>query len=306
MGLLWCCCCCCFNNLLSKTLEIIEIVFQSISLFFLILCLIIIKWSKVSKVNILFFILMLIINIIILIFIIFIRFWRAKGVIKITKKKIATSFASACFALIIIYFIIGVVEEFIIILNFYKVDYPCRNYKDNSGKNTDNNYYYGYKIKGNSKINNGTINLRKLGEDPNCINFGKYYDAEIIPSSNYSIIYLTFSYLEISLILSIWIFNIIRKRIILGLDGPTPTTIQQPVMYDQYGRQVVVVRPGDVVMMDGQQHVAMPVQNQPYNQYNNISNNPYNNIGQSQSISNQVHPQIPDSQDYNLQEKANY
>ena len=78
-------------------------------------------------------------------------------------------------------------------------------------------------------------------------------------------------------------------------------------MYDHYGRQMVVVRPGDVVIMDGQQHVAMSVQNQPFNQYNNnISNNPYNNIGQPQNISNQIPPHIPDSQDYNLPEKADY
>ena len=307
MGLLWCCCCCCFNNLLAKTLEIFEIVFQSFSLFFLLLSLIIIKWSNLTAVNLILFILMFIITLIILIFIIFIRYWRSKGVIKTTLKKRGIIFVSTCFGLTIVDLIVCIIEEFIIILNFYKVDYPCRNYKYES-KTSYNNYSPYYKIKTNyTKIDNGTKSLRKLSEDINCANYGQYYDAKIIPNADYTISYLTFSYLEIAFIFGIWILYILRRRIVQGLDGPAPTTIQQPVMYDQYGRQVVVVKPGDVVIMDGQQHVAMPIQNQPYNQYNNnISNNPYNNIGQSQNISNQVNPQIPDSQEYNLQEKANY
>ena len=122
-----------------------------------------------------------------------------------------------------------------------------------------------------------------------------------------------------------------RKRIIEGLDGPAK--VAKPVMYDQYGRQVVVVQQGDVVIMNGQPHVAVPAQNQnnnnfsnnqfnqsnnqfnisnnPVNQFNNnhFDNNIYNNnrgsLGSTQNISNQINNNpIPDSQEFNLQEKA--
>jgi hypothetical protein len=60
-------------------------------------------------------------------------------------------------------------------------------------------------------------------------------------------------------------------------------TVQQRAMFDQYGRQVVVVQPGDVVVMNGQRHIAIPMQQ--YNQYNN---NNLNNLPQSQGFSNQI------------------
>ena len=105
-----------------------------------------------------------------------------------------------------------------------------------------------------------------------------------------------------------WICLLLRRRIFQGLDGPSiPSTGQvqgQRAVYDQYGRQVVIVQPGDVVVMDGQQHVAVPIGQ--YNQYNAPNyqinnNNSVNNLPQSQNFANQVNP---GSQEY-MQEKPN-
>ena len=83
-------------------------------------------------------------------------------------------------------------------------------------------------------------------------------------------------------------------------------------MQDQYGRQVVVVQPGDVVIMDGQPHVVMPMgyqnNNQNNNQYNNQFNNQYNNINnlpQSQNISNIGNQNYPNSKDISVKEQLN-
>ena len=108
-----------------------------------------------------------------------------------------------------------------------------------------------------------------------------------------------------------FVWYILRSRIIQGLDGPNlpnmpnlPNILpMQRGLYDQYGRQVVVIQPGDVVYMDGQRNVAISAENQ----YNYQSNNPqYNNpqYNNPQYISNQINNPIPDSNEYNLQEKA--
>ena len=321
MGMLYCCvCCCCFNNLLSKTLEIMEIVYNSTSLVFLLLCLIIIKWSNLSIVNLLLFLLLFIIILIILILTIFLRYWRAKGTIKTTKKAKGLKFATACFVLSIICLIINIIEEFVIIFGFNKADYPCYNSKYNDYDNYGP-YYRVYKQElNNTKINN-SIYLRNLNNDIDCYKYGNNYYTHTISNGEYYISYFTFSYLEIILFLSIWIYYILRKRIIQELDGPIPTAGNRP-MQDQYGRQVVVVQPGDVVIMDGQPHVAMPMgyqnNNQNNNQYNNQFNNQYNNqynnqfnnqfnnisnLPQSQNISNIGNSNYPNSQDISVQEK---
>ena len=89
----------------------------------------------------------------------------------------------------------------------------------------------------------------------------------------------------------------------------------QQVMYDQYGRQVIIQQ-GNVVIVDGKQNPGIPGQNQNNNQSNqsnniiNHSNNQFNNlkiskfidnnnIGSSQNISNQM----SDVRNFNLQEK---
>ena len=210
-----------------------------------------------------------------------------------------------CFVLIIICLIICLVENFVISYGFQSVNYPCLNYKNNNERYyNDYNYYQGYyKIK-----NNNTENIRNLNTDSDieklCADKDKYYDTKIISDGEYTLTYSTLCYLEVTLILGMWIYLLLKRRIFQGLDGPSITSAVQGqrAMYDQYGRQVVVVQPGDVVIMDGQQHVAMPIGQ--YNQYNVPNyqinnNNSVNNLPQSQNFANQVNP---GSQEY-MQEK---
>ena len=319
MGVLCCCCCCC-NNFQTKTLEIIQLVIQSFCFFFLFCSLCIIKWSKISVANLLLFILMLIITIVIIVFTSFLRYWRAKNVIKTTKKAIGLKLASISFALIIICFIICIIEESVFIISIRKANYPCldKNFNDNYGQS---GYYY--KVKYNNTKN--VQNIRNLANDYDCTDLYSNFYVNAITTAQVLIAYLTFCFLELSFFIGVWIWYILRQRIIQGLDGPTPL-IGRQIVNDPYGRQVVVVQQGDVVIMDGQPHVAVPAQYQNYyqnnyqnnyqsynqnyqnnNQYNNQNNNQnnnqinnqFNNINDSQNISEKVsNNQIPNSQEY--------
>lgn len=304
MGVCLVCCGCCFNNLLSKTLEIISIILDSISVFFLFLSLLIIKWSNIPTINVLLYIFMFLINIAMLGFTIIIRYWRSKGVIKNVKKSKALAFATACFALTIICFIICIIEEVAIIVGFYNADFLCKDYKGP---------YRSLESKLNIlEIKNEKKRILKINKnDIDCREYGSEYDFRVVSSGDYLMAYLSLSYLEIALILLIWLYYVLRRRITLGQDGPVPIsggTIPQ-AMYDQYGRQVVVVQPGDVVVMGGQQNIAMPAQyaysGQYYNQnnINQFANQNNYNMANSQNIQNQINPGIPNSQEFPLQEK---
>ena len=241
-------CCCtfcgamCFNQALSKTLEIILIVLNSISCFLLLLSLIIIKWKEVSSANLVFFILMFLISISYLIFSIFIRKWRSNNLIKDQKLKTATSLTIAGLTLVVINFILCLIEEIVLLIGFYRADYPC--------------YSYEY---------HKSIVYRRISSKVDCS--GKYSDyyTGIITTGQYFIAYVTFTYLEIALILSMIIWTILKTRIRLKLDGPQAQIAisPSPQMYDPYGRAVVVVQPGDVVMVGGNQYQYNPyIQNQ--------------------------------------------
>ena len=248
---------------------------------------------------------MFLINIAILGFSIIIRYWRSKGLIKDVKKSKALAFATSCFALTIICLIICVIEEFAIIFGFYNADYLCKDYKGQ---------YRSLERKLNIlEIKNEKKRILKINKnDIDCRDYGPDYDFRVVSSGEYLIAYFSLSYLEIALILLIWLYYVLRRRILQGQDGPLPISggnIPQ-AMYDQYGRQVVVVQPGDVVVMGGQQNIAMPAQYVYSGQYNNPNNmnqyanqNNYN-MPNSQNIQNQINPGIPNSQEFPLQEKV--
>ena len=293
MGIL-CCCVLCFNFMSSKALEINLIVMSSILSFLLFLSLVIIKWKKIAVGNVLLFILIFLICLGNIVISSFLRYWRAKNLIKTTKKAKGRTLALIGFISIIICFIINIIEEFVFSISYYKLKDSC---------------YSGEECK-----------------------YGFITSVELFIS------YLTFTFLELYLIYGMFIYWLLKTRIEQGLDGP----VQEGVvgrevaglggrgMHDQYGRQVVVVQPGDVVVMDGQRNVAVPADqyNQYYNpnnnqynapnsnqynvpnsnqynvpnsnQYNNQIHNDANNEEDSQNISAQVHPEKPDSQEYKL------
>ena len=100
---------------------------------------------------------------------------------------------------------------------------------------------------------------------------------------------------EFVLILEIWIWYILRKRIIQGLDGPDSPIAWQKTMYDQYGRKVVIVQSNDDTNLDWQPHIDIDLSKQ--NQDNNIKKD---NPGHSQNIlDNQIYfnQQMPQSQE---------
>ena len=260
-------CCCsicgalCFSQAQTKTLEIVLICLNSISFILLLFCLIVIKWKELNAADAAFFSIMFIMSILFLIFSILLRYWRAKNLIKGVRKRTGISFCTAGLILVIINFIICLIEEIVFTISFYKADYPCRNF--------DNTVYI----------------YRRISSDVDCKNKPSNYLVENITFGQYFIAYVTFSYLELGLILEMILWNLLKSRINLDLDGPPQIQSELPPhMVDPYGRAVVVVQPGDVVMMGGNQYQYNPyAQNQPNLDRPNI--------------------QYPGSNDYQIQEK---
>ena len=286
-GIVCCCCGCCLNDLLSKTLEILLIVFYSIDIAFIIACLMIISWSKISYINLVIFILILLINVLCLVFIALIRIWRIKKTIQTTNKKKGILFSNISLIILIICLAISVIEEFLLSNGLSNADYPCKNKK--TEKNNNNYNQYIFKISFNNKI------LRNL-KDVDCTEHGKYYYANEINTEEYVISYFTFSILQIILFLSILIWIILKKRIFLGIDRPVSVSIEknQRKIYDQYGREVIVVNPGDVVIMGNPEVSGISMQSP--------SNN-MRSLRQSQSINSQINSPGINSQEYRFQEK---
>lgn len=269
-------CCCticgsiCFNGAQTKTLEIILIVLNSISAVAIFLCLVIIKWNEISKANLALFIIMFLINIVYLIFSVILRYWRAKNLIKDEKRSLGNSLSLAGFSLVIIQFILCLIEEIVFIIGTLKANYPCRS------KNSD--YYNPY--------------YRRISTKVNCeIESSSYYTGAISDWQEF-IAYITFSYLEIAIIFAIILFNLLKNRIEHRLDGPPQVQIS-PQVVNPYGRDVIVVQPGDVVMMGGNQYQYNPY---PYaqNQQNNIPN---------PNVQYPENNQYPGSNDFQIQEK---
>ena len=291
MGVLCCCCSCCLDNLLSKTLEILLIIFHSIDISFLICCFVVISWSKISYINPIIFSLILIINVLCLIFVVFIRIWRRKNIIQTIKKKKGIIFSTISIVILIICLTISVIEEFILSNGFSNADYPCRNKINEKDDKNYNQYIFKITLNNISTVDNKI--LRNL-KDVDCTDHGKYYYANEIRNEEYIISYFTFSFLQISLFLGIIIWIILKKRIVLGIDKPVTMEKKQNVIYDQYGRQVIVVNPGDIVIMGNQEVSGISMQSP--------SNN-MRSLRQSQSINSQINSPNINSQEYRLQEK---
>ena len=293
MGGIFCCCCsCCLDNLLSKTLEILLISFHSIGILFLICSLVVISWSKISYINLIFFILILIINVICLVFIVFIRIWRQKKTIQTIKKKMGIIFSKISIVILIICLVISVIEEFILSYAFSDADYPCKNKKTEKNDKNYDQFIFKITLNNNNSLVDNKI-LRNL-KDVDCTDHGKYYYTNEITNEEYIMSYLTFSFLQISLFLGILIWIILKKRIFLGIDKPPSVEKKQKVIYDQFGREVIVVNPGDVVVLGNPEVSGISMQSP--------SNN-MRSLRQSQSINSQINPPSINSQEYRLQEK---
>jgi hypothetical protein len=212
--------------------------------------------------------------------------WRRKKTIQTIKKKKGIIFSKISIVILIICLIISIIEEFILSNAFSKVDYPCKNKKEEKDDKNYNQFIF--------KITSNNIStIRKL-KDVDCSEHGKYYYTNEIKNEEYILSYLTFSFLQISLFLSILIWIILKKRIVLGIDKPPSMEKKQNIVYDQFGREVVIVNPGDVVVLGNPEVSGISMQSP--------SNN-MRSLRQSQSINSQINPPNTNSQEYRLQEK---
>ena len=179
---------------------------------------------------------------------------------------------------------------------------PCK-CQSNYGK--DNAYHSSnyYKIYINTtRFNNPDIRILEEENDIDiiCKTQSRNYYVPIIKDGEIIIAYFTFSCSEIYLIFGLFIWYILIQRIKKGLDGPEQQGVAGTggrVMYDQYGRQVIVVQPGEVVVMEGQRNIPAPsaqYYNPNNNQYNIPNNNQYNTPNYNQY-------NIPNSNEYNNQ-----
>ena len=245
MGILLCGCC--FSNLTAKTNEILLIIADIISLFLFSLCFFIINWKEISIINLSLFILMLVLVIVCLILTFFLRCWRSSGVIKTVKREKGITIANADFALTIINLIACVIEEIVIMVSFNKRIIECDD-------DDDEDYINYFRILSQNNLN--SIACSK---------------ENIKVKKEYYIAYLTLSYMELILILSICILSILKRRIINKVDDDI--RVISPIGH--FGREVVVVSPGQVIGM------------QNYNYYSQNMNFGHSNNYQKQYINPQ-------------------
>ena len=264
MGLCLCCVCCC-QNISAKAIEIFLMVFHSIEVVFLLLNLIILKWSYLPIINLIMFIIIFCFHIPCLIFIIFIRIWRSKNTIKTTNKSKGVIFANICFAILIMSFIGCLIEDYALSYGISKANHPCRD------KVKDNDFYYvnRYNYK-KSEV------LRKLKNDytiSECESLGKYHYEYNIPIEQIFLSYFTLSFLEAFTIIEFAFWYLLKNRITFGLDGPRPAISAVNQYGNPYGANVVVIQASDRVYMGGQQ-VAGPYvyNNGPYPQQPYMAN----------------------------------
>lgn len=212
MGLLLCGCC--FSSLSSKTNEIILIIANIIAGFFLCLSLYIIKWQNISKINLISFIIMLLIVLITLIFMILLRCWRSSGAIKTNKREIGKKIATAALALNIINLIVCIFEEIAILISLAKIAPKCLDDEDFN----DLNYF------------RRILTRNQFSDSDECHKEKRNIDKQ------YSISYITLSYMEFMLLLSVCVLNILKRRIITKSDFDV----------QDMGREVVVVHQGPI------------------------------------------------------------
>ena len=187
LGITICCCIC--NKFSTKTIEISLIVSQTIAIITLFIFIIVIKLSFLSTYSIVLLLFSLILLIICLYFSILFRLWRSNGSIKTTKKIISINMAIAGIIFIITCFFSCAINEYLILNEFRKIKkYPCI---------TDNQNTF-FNINSKKKIYNRLLK--------NC-------SFNIISKFDNLFIYISFSCVELILILCIFFLSIIKDRI---------------------------------------------------------------------------------------------
>ena len=220
----------------------------------------------------------------------FLRYWRAKNLIKTTKKRRGIVISIISLVSTMGCLVICIFEELSFsIIPYYYNHYFCENYNNNNYNNSLNT----------TSSNDSDIRISHEECKNEKFSFGEIFFT-----------FFTFSCVELYSFFGMFILGVLIKRIIKGSDGPLLDGVRvgERVMYDKYGREVIVVKPGQFAVIDGKKDKIVPKEentNQYYNintnhQINNDIQNNINNKQTSQNISNQINPQNPDSQEYKL------
>jgi hypothetical protein len=236
------------------------------------------------------FLILFFINLACLVFIIFIRIWSSKSTIRTTNKSKGIAFTNICLALLIICLIGCLIEYYALSYGINKANYPCKD------KVKDDGYYYNYDYFYKKTPKNNLIEeLRKLKNEytkSECKSLGKYYYEANIPFGQSVLSYFSVSFLTTLSIIEIALWYVLKRRITYVFNRAQPVIAPVTQFGNQYGRDVVVIQPGDVVYMGGQQFAGPYVYNSgPYPQQPYTSN---------QVVANQYIEQIPNSNENQL------
>ena len=250
MGIV-CCCACIYQTVTSKCIEIFLIVIHSIGVILLLLNLIILNWSYLPHDNLIIFTILFCIHIFCLIFIIVIRIWRSKNTIKITNKKKGVIFSYICFTLITISFIFCIIENFALDYGINKANHPCRNIIDYDFCFSTDPYYCKKRPK-----NRPREELRKLRDyidySKKCKSLDRDHYEYNISIGQIILSYFTVSFLESFLIIEFALWYVLKNRIAFGLDDSQPVMSTVNQFGNQYGTNVVVVQPTNMIYVEGQ------------------------------------------------------
>ena len=219
MGLLMCCVCCSFGGYSSKCVDVWLIVLNIISFALSFLSLIIIKWKNVSTLSLIIMILLFLLTTILLLFSIVIHVFRKNGSIKTIKKEQSVRLASAGFALTIILFIVCIVADIALAIDFDEANYPCGRVND---------------VYTPMYIRRNLIDKNSIDCDSPTYN-GQY--VEVVTFKEYAISYFCISYTEIAMIFAMLLWRSSKIRIMGEIDGciqSAQPVIMQPVYGAQY------------------------------------------------------------------------
>ena len=201
MCICFCCCNCC-NSYTSKCVEISILTLSSITFICSVSKIIIIKFSHLNMPCLILLIISILFSLIMILLSIFITIFRKKGIINSNKNSMSICFVYIGLFMSLIIFITSIVSESLIQAHFNEINHPCKNYS------------YDTPI----KDNNG-IYFRILSTDEFCKNKEKNYNAKICSDYEYTLSYLTASFIEFSCIILSFLWFNDSKRIKGRIDG---------------------------------------------------------------------------------------
>ena len=202
------CCCCSFcNSFTSKCIEICILLLSSITFIFSLSDIIVIKWKHLTTPSFLLLMILVVFSMIITMGALFILICRFRGIINKKRNSMCMCLARIGLFISILSFIISIITESMVQSNFYDIDHPCINYSYNNKNNTSQIY---------KKLNG--IYSRLLDNDF-CKNKDKSYNAKICEDIEYTMIYLSSTFIQFCSFLLIFLWYNDLRRIKEKIDG---------------------------------------------------------------------------------------